>query len=402
MNPGRSLPDQLPLILIDATASLSGGAVYLINLLRCWVRVPPPYRFVVLHTKDLDLTGIGDGGDWMTFREVVFPPILSRNQLLGSVMKMIWRLFILPFHLRRYRPAVFFSNSGTVPRLVPRGVRPVIAIHNAMPFHPELWPVERSWPRRLRLIILHRQSVATLRSGVECIVFSNDLKRRVLRMGGSTARCAVVHHGIEWGAAERLGLREIREEWMDSPYLLYVSQLHRYKNVERLLEAFSLLHREYPEIKLLIVGHVTDRTYAIEIEAGINNRGLDGVVRIVPGMERKRLLDFYRGALGIVYPSLIENCPFGLLESMAMGKPIAAARIGAIEEICAGAAIYFDPTDPAEMALRMSEMVGNEELRSELATRAIARAASFTWASTSDRTLEVLAQGTGEPPVVNG
>lgn len=392
MNQERSLPDPLPLILIDATASLSGGAVYLVNLLRCWVRVPPPYRFVVLHTKDLDLTGIGDGGDWMRFREVVFPPVLSRNLLAGSVLKMMWRLFLLPIHLRRYRPAVFFSNSGTLPWLVPRGVRPVIAIHNAMPFHPELWPVERSWLRRLRLMVLHRQSVATLRRGVECIVFSHDLKRRMLGMGGSSARCAVVHHGIEWGAAERRPPRASRGQSPASPYLLYVSQLHRYKNVGRLLDAFSTLHRDHPGIRLVIVGHVTDRAYAVEIEARVDQLGLDGAVVIVPGMERDRLIDLYREALGVVYPSLIENCPFGLLESMALGKPIAASRIGAIEEICADAALYFDPTDPAEMAFRMAELVENEERRADLATRAIARAASFTWAATSDRTLEVLAR----------
>lgn len=393
MNQERSLPEPLPLILIDATASLSGGAVYLVNLLRCWVRVPPPYRFVVLHTKDLDLTGIGDSGDWMTFREVVFPPFCSRNLLAGSVLKMLWRLFLLPVHLRRYRPAVFFSNSGTLPWLVPRGIRPVIAIHNAMPFHPELWPVERSWLRRLRLMVLHRQSMATLRRGVECIVFSHDLKGRMIRMWGSAKGCSVVHHGIEWGAVERNGAWKGLGDGADSPYLLYVSQLHRYKNIGRLLDAFSTLHRDHPGIRLLIVGHVTDRAYAAEIEARIDQLGLEGAVVIVPGMERDCLIDLYRGALGVVYPSLIENCPFGLLESMALGKPIAASRTGAIEEICADAALYFDPTDPAEMALRMAELVENEERRADLATRAVARAAAFTWAATSDRTLEVLARG---------
>ena len=173
------------------------------------------------------------------------------------------------------------------------------------------------------------------------------------------------------------------------PYLLYVSQLHRYKNVARLLEAFSLLKVNYPDIQLVIVGHLTDREYAVEISSRIHSLGLNHSVKIVPGAQRSELIEYYRQSIGIVYPSLVENCPFPLLESMAMGKPIAASRIGAIREVCADAAIYFDPYYPEDMAILMEELVSNEGLRLELSARALIRAESFTWDDASRRTLEI-------------
>jgi glycosyltransferase involved in cell wall biosynthesis len=383
------LPDQFPLILIDATASVSGGAVYLLNLLLSWTRSTPRFRFVVFHTKDLDLTGIRDRVDWITFREVAIPGFFARNWLVGSVLKMLWRAFILPIHLWFTEPDVLFSNSGTLPGFVPHRVKSVIAIHNSMPFQPDQWIHERSWIRRLRLALLHRQSTRTLSRGVECIVFSQDLRMRVVQMGGREDQCTVIHHGIEWGEKERTSAISKDLEVGDIPYLLYVSQLHRYKNVARLLEAFSRLNGNYPDIQLVIVGHLTDREYAVEISSRIHSLGLNHSVKIVPGAQRSELIEYYRQSIGIVYPSLVENCPFPLLESMAMGKPIAASRIGAIREVCADAAIYFDPYYPEDMAIVMEELVSNEGLRLELSARALIRAEAFTWEDASRRTLEI-------------
>ena len=101
------------------------------------------------------------------------------------------------------------------------------------------------------------------------------------------------------------------------------------------------------------------------------------------------MIEYYRQSIGIVYPSLVENCPFPLLESMAMGKPIAASRIGALREVCADAAIYFDPYYPEDMAIVMEELVSNEGLRLELSARALIRAEAFTWEDASRRTLEI-------------
>src|SRR5262249_20258517 len=83
---------------------------------------------------------------------------------------------------------------------------------------------------------------------------------------------------------------------------------------------------------------------------------------------------------------------FPLLEAMALGIPIAAARISALPEIARDAAIYFDPYDPKEMAEALDRLIRDESLRSELSRKAVERARQFSWEEAARETLNVFEQ----------
>lgn len=388
----KSLNNEKKLIVVDATASLSGGRVYLENLLKYFAEKSCNFRFVVYYAADFDIADLAIGSADFTYYRAINPFFLYKHWLIGSILKLLWRTFILPFCLWREKPDIFFSNAGQVPQWGMGRGKAVVALHNSIPYLPDLWKEERFGPRRWRISLLHRLARDLVRRNPHFIVFSEDLKMRVIGMGASTDDCSVIYHGIEWGEIEREGhtdMAYIKSLGIRVPYLLYVSQLHRYKNVVTLLEAFARLCGEYHGISLVIVGSIADRSYGLEIDRTIRMLNLLESARVVPGVGRNDLLGIYREALGVVYPSLAENCPFALLESMAMGKPIAASRIGAIEEICGDAAIYFDPHRPEEIVTAMRRLVEDESLRSDLSLRAIARARQFSWEETARRTLEV-------------
>ena len=390
MERGReTVDDRLPLVLVDATASMSGGAVYLRNLIAHLQQHGAPFRLHLLRTSDFELTVADAGLTQITSEEVRLPSLATRYWLLGSLCKLFWRLTVLPWLVRRMKPDVFFSNSGTLPSFLPTSVRPVVAIHNSLPFQPELWGVEVSRLRRWRLRLLHQQAKRLFREGVQIIAFSEDLRERLVRLGARPEQCTVIHHGIEWGETERAA-GPARQAMPDRPCFLYVSQLHRYKNVLNLLGALADLRQDHPNAELLIVGQLTDPAYAREIATTIGRLGLGGAVRIIPGLDRQSLIELYQTAHAVVYPSVAENCPFALLESMAMGLPIAASRIGAITETCGEAAIYFDPDDPVEMTRQMARLLDDPVLGETLRTRAIARAGSFTWEKATTSTRELL------------
>lgn len=383
-------------IIIDATAALSGGKVYLVNLLPHLALLAPEHEFIVFHTADLDVSSLQIPTPNFTFHATPLPPSNEQNWLWVSLLKVFWRLIIFPFHLWRLRPDVIFSNTGFGPLWRPSGAKLVLALHNAVPFLVELQHQEHSLLRRLRLAGLQWLISATLRRGDQPIVFSEELKRLVTTHNRKLANAVVIHHGIDWGASDRKALIEpslLSGYGIRQPYLLYVSQFHRYKNVPRLLEAFALARRTLrpysDELLLVLIGKPTDNEYEQEITRVVVSLDLQNCVKFIPGIRREKLKPFYRSALALVYPSLIENCPFAVLEALAFGLPIAVSRCSALPEMAGEAAIYFDPYDVNEMAEAMERLVWDEQLRDALSGKAIQQAAKFTWERAARQTLEV-------------
>lgn len=391
-------------IVIDATAAISGGKLYLEKLLPQLAEINSRHEFIVFHTGDLDLLAGRLAGEGFRFVRVAIPFLRDGQWAGASVLRLLWRKFALPSHLRRLQPDLFFSNSGAVPRSKPAKTKTVIALHNCMPLNTELIRDERSAVRRWRLKLLRRQMRGALQACDGSIAFSEDTRRQIAEnFGALPHRPAVVHHAMDWGERERtlvVDFEELNRLGVARPYLLYVSQFHRYKNVLRLLEAFARLEQhsqlQSAQLQLVLVGASADRQYWGEIEEAIERLGLRERVIHIPASPRQQLIALYRGAVAFVQPSLAETCSFPLLEALALGVPAAVARMSALPEMAGEAAIYFNPLSVDEMADAMERLVWDEELQGELSGKAIEQAAKFTWEKTALQTLEVfekVAQG---------
>ena len=79
-----------------------------------------------------------------------------------------------------------------------------------------------------------------------------------------------------------------------------------------------------------------------------------------------------------------------LVEAMACGAPILASQLEPMPEICADAAIYFDPTNPIAIADVISKTLKDPESISTLSRKGLERAKAFSWENTARNTLKVL------------
>lgn len=111
----------------------------------------------------------------------------------------------------------------------------------------------------------------------------------------------------------------------------YAGRLAPNKGIDILINSFTLLHNEYQNTRLKIVGADED-AYLKEINKLVNQLGLDKVVEY--GGVEKDMEKFYKSLDVFVLPSVVREA-FGLVlcEAMYCGVPVITTNSGAQEEI---------------------------------------------------------------------
>lgn len=167
-------------------------------------------------------------------------------------------------------------------------------------------------------------------------------------------------------------------------YLLFVSTVEPRKNLGVLLDAYARLRKSGAYAgSLVVAGKVGWKADAI---AG--RLGEPGVVHldyVPPG----QLATLYQRADAFVFPSIYEGFGFPVLEAMANGAPVIAARSSSLPEVAGDAALFFEPADASALTSQIERVIADERLRSELIERGLARAAQFRWEETAARTMDV-------------
>jgi glycosyltransferase involved in cell wall biosynthesis len=201
----------------------------------------------------------------------------------------------------------------------------------------------------------------SVRAADRVIVISEFVRERaVAKLGLDPDAIRVVHLGVDH---ERLspgtGPRE--------DFLLYPARRWPHKNHERLFEAFGLLRRERPELRLILTGggDFSDMPDGVEARGHVPTAEVD---------------DLMRRAAALVFPSLYEGFGLPPLEAMACGCPVACSDAGSLPEVVDDAARLFDPRDPQAIAAAVDDVLRNPEEWSRLG---IERARGFSWERTA-------------------
>jgi glycosyltransferase involved in cell wall biosynthesis len=260
-----------------------------------------------------------------------------------------------PAPLRRRLASADAVHYPLTIRIPPVPAPSAITLHDMQ--HVDLPKLFSRGERAFRALAYHRSA----RSARIVIVPSAFVRNRaVALLGLDPGKVRVIHHGIDH---ERFtpGV-EPRED-----FVLYPARPWAHKNHERLYEAFALLRRERPGLRLILTGggHLGPAPDGVEIAGNVS---LD------------ELASLYRRAAALVFPSLYEGFGLPPLEAMACGCPVAASNAASLPEICGDAARYFSPADPAEIAAAVTDVLADP---ADWGARGLARAAGFTWESSA-------------------
>jgi len=169
------------------------------------------------------------------------------------------------------------------------------------------------------------------------------------------------------------------------PYLLAVGNLQPRKNLVRLVDAFKDLVARGHDIDLVIVGPRHYRAEdAVSAAASVSDR-----VHFTGYVTDRQLAACYRCSSVFVFPSLYEGFGLPAIEAMSHGVPIACSNAGSLPEVCADAALLFDPLSVEAIATAVDRVLADPELRGRLSAAGLARAKDFSWTATAEETIRV-------------
>jgi glycosyltransferase involved in cell wall biosynthesis len=151
----------------------------------------------------------------------------------------------------------------------------------------------------------------------------------------------------------------------DPPAILTVAHMYPRKNLGLLLKAFARLRDAGVAFQGWIVGNGPSRQVWERLRDSL---ALQDRVTFLGTLSRRQLVERYRRAAIFCLPSRQEGFGIVFLEAMACGKPVVAARAGAVPETVADGecGLLLDPDDPEALARALTALLRDPDLRQEM------------------------------------
>lgn len=109
--------------------------------------------------------------------------------------------------------------------------------------------------------------------------------------------------------------------------LLFVGRISRLKQIELCLEAVSyLLKNQGKNVKLRVVGPVSDDSYFTELKAMATKLKITDNIDFVGMVAHEHLVSYFQKADLLLLPSAHESFGMVMIEAMACGAPVAALK----------------------------------------------------------------------------
>lgn len=356
---------------------IDGTRVYLKELLQRFGVLSPETDFLLYHRRQ--------------FNPSLAPPLLPNYQAVTLPFPYAWMQTRFAWELFRQKPDKLFLPIQAAPVVLPRALEVTATIHDvAFRRFPETFPSAD----RLKLNFMLE---AAVRRADKLIAVSFSTKRDLLEFFPTLPedRVRVIHHGFDGDFfGTRIPTDDLTAQLKSfnlqaNQYILYVGALQPRKNLIRLMKAFEVLKKRFPEAKLVLAGEAAWMASGI-LKQWEQTPSRDDIV--LPGrlsFEEVRVL--YQGARLFAFPSLYEGFGLPILEAFASGVPVLTADNSSLREVAGDGALYCQAEEVEDIAQKLEQLWGDETLRRDLIAKSQEQIKQFSWDMCARETFEYIA-----------
>lgn len=184
---------------------------------------------------------------------------------------------------------------------------------------------------------------------IDYIITPSEFYRtKFIEDGINPNKIQAIHNSIE--------MNDYNVETQDDGYALYFGRLSKEKGILNLINAFAKCNKG----NLYIAGEGPEKE---NIEKIIKENNLEDRVKLLGFLNKEQMTDVTRKCKFVVVPSIwYENCPYSVLETLAIGKPIIGSNMGGIPELVIDNENGFIYNTVDELAQKMNLLFEDEEL----------------------------------------
>jgi len=210
-----------------------------------------------------------------------------------------------------------------------------------------------------KLLILRKSLVYKLSTNL----ISNSLATKddvVEKFGVPESKIKVLPNSVS-DAYERIILEKSKHNT-----ITYVGRLHHSKGVDILIRAFSLIHTQFPDFKLVLVGNGEQKNNIVNL---VKELRLENHVEFKGNLSKNKVLEVFKNTYLAVIPSRSEAFGYTVIEAMSMKTLVVGADNTGIAEIIKDlkTGMLFRTGSSIDLAQRIIKAIDEPLLRDKLA-----------------------------------
>ncbi|MEK7472816.1 MAG: glycosyltransferase family 1 protein [Patescibacteria group bacterium] len=188
-------------------------------------------------------------------------------------------------------------------------------------------------------------------------------------------------------------VRQIKNKYsIVEDYILFLSTLKPSKNIEGLLDAYSLLNTKkvFKNLPQLVIAGKKGWMFD-DIYKKVKDLDLSDKVIFTDFIKEEEKPALIAGSKLFVLPSFWEGFGLDILSAFGCGVPVVASNVGSLPEVAGKAAILVDPNNTENIAKGIEKVLKmSKEEYNSLINLGFNEVKKFSWENCSKKTLEVI------------
>lgn len=283
---------------------------------------------------------------------------------------------------------IFHSQLMSFPLLLKISAKKVLTVHDTMGakyawFYESHGKVKKHFIHRYFKFLI-KKSVGDADVIITVSNFSKDDITDFFNITNDKVK--VVYNGVTYNDFTPLSPQEksdkfkyLKEKYaINKPFILYIGNFKRYKNIKGTLEGYAKYKRNNPQSDVILVIGGNDKN-VIYPKALAQKLNINNDVCFINYIDEEDLPIIYAMSKLFIFPSIYEGFGIPPLEAMASGSPVLTSNATALPEVVGDAGILVNPLDTDEIAEKINVLLTDKSLREGLIAKGIKRVRMFSW-----------------------